>query len=139
VAMEKSLEPIILVSQAAQDSKRSGNEIAVTGLCCYSDAECDGKRDYCSKDEANCAECGGSFVVPGGSSKTTQAAKDSTGAFLAVQDSTEAFPPAWFAVASSWWLAIAGIAAACCGRAQPRVHGQRAHSRLGLSESPCSI
>ncbi|CAK0887128.1 unnamed protein product [Prorocentrum cordatum] len=69
--MEKSLEPMVLVSQAAQESNQSGNGTAAAGVCCYSGpTDCDGKRDYCSKDEANCAKCGGKYVVPESSSQT---------------------------------------------------------------------
>mmetsp|Transcript_33087 Transcript_33087/g.87829 ORF Transcript_33087/g.87829 Transcript_33087/m.87829 type:complete len:106 (+) Transcript_33087:392-709(+) len=69
--MEKSLEPMVLVSQAAHEPNQSGNGTAAAGVCCYSGpTDCDGKRDYCSKDEANCAKCGGKYVVPESSSQT---------------------------------------------------------------------
>jgi hypothetical protein len=109
-------------------------------------------NDHCSKNGANCGECGGSFLVAdpsysqtallegkvvmlsaqemqaqspqeAGPGLTTQAAQDSTGAFLAAQDSTGAFPPAWFAVASSWWLAVAGIAVLSVLVVEGRNHG----------------
>merc|ERR1740121_1736201 len=104
--MEKSPEPMVLVSQAAQDSNHLGNGTAAAGLCCYSGpTDCDGERDYCSKDEANCAEGGGSLVVPESSSRTAptegSVASKVTGAFLAAQGSPASLSPAWLAVAAA--------------------------------------
>jgi hypothetical protein len=114
VSMEKSLEPMMLVSEAAQGSNQSDNESAAAGLCCYSGpTDCDGKRDYCSKDEANCAECGGSFVVPGSSSQAApsegSAASKVTGAFLAAHGLPASLSPAWLAVAAACMAAVPAL------------------------------
>merc|ERR1719253_85303 len=59
---------MMLASQGAADAKAAH---AATGLCCYSGpTDCDGARDYCSKNEANCAVCGGLMHLHGSSSKT---------------------------------------------------------------------
>merc|ERR1719203_2512264 len=56
---------MMLSAQGADETSAKESNVtkaANTGLCCYSGpTDCDGKRDYCSKSEANCAECGGAM------------------------------------------------------------------------------
>merc|ERR1719203_2267779 len=108
----------------------AGTEAAAAGFCCFSAsgpsmAMC---TDHCSKNGANCAECGGNFVVADASYSQTallegnvvmlstqevQAQSNSmqtsaSGKFLSARDLPVSLSPPWLAVVGPPWLAVVG-------------------------------